>query len=451
MRVLVIDDDQGMRTMLRMVLGKAGYEVAEAESAARALDLLRGELFPLVLCDIRMPDMDGLGFLDALRADAMNTTVIMMSAYGSVETAVECLKKGAYDYISKPFKTDEVVLTLRKAEERLNLLRENASLRARLNLSGEREIVYRSRAMSELMSLVDRVARSDSPALILGETGTGKELVARALHQRGERADKPFVAVNCSALAANLLESELFGHVRGAFTGADRSREGLFRAADGGTLFLDEIGEMPLELQPKLLRVLQEKEVRPVGDTRSRKVDVRVVAATGADLARAVAEGRFRQDLYYRLAVVELNLPPLRQRLDDVPLLAEHFLALHAAREGRPAPRLAEEAAALLSSYDWPGNVRELENFMAKTLIFCRSNILRREDLPWEMRRSLRDAEDDFSLKKAMARLEKEYIAKALRATGGNRTKAAELLEISLRALMYKIKDYRLDEQEKNA
>ncbi|RME41258.1 MAG: sigma-54-dependent Fis family transcriptional regulator, partial [Deltaproteobacteria bacterium] len=415
MRVLVIDDDQGMRTMLRMVLARAGYEVAEADSAAAGLDTLRSEPVPLVLCDIRMPDMDGMAFLDALRTEQLETTVIMMSAYGSVETAIECLKKGAYDYISKPFKTDEVVLTLRKAEERLNLLRENASLKARLNLPGEREIVYCSQAMGELMALVDRVARSDSPALVLGETGTGKELIARALHQRGPRANRPFVAVNCSALAPNLLESELFGHVRGAFTGADRAGEGLFRAADGGTLFLDEIGELPLELQPKLLRVLQEKEVRPVGATKFRRVDVRVIAATGADLSRAVAEGRFRQDLYYRLAVVELKLPPLRQRIEDVPLLADHFLKVHAAREGRPAPRLAPDAAELLCSYDWPGNVRELENFMAKTLIFCRADVLQRADLPWEIRRRPRDESEDFSLKKAIIRLEKEYIAKALR------------------------------------
>ncbi|TYO99928.1 two component Fis family sigma54 specific transcriptional regulator [Geothermobacter ehrlichii] len=451
MRVLVVDDDSGMRQMLRLMLEKNGYEVEEAGDGREAIALLAQRRCPLVLCDVRMPDVDGLAFLDLLEQEEVSATVIMMSAYGSIETAIECLKRGAYDYISKPFKTDEVVLTLKKAEERLRLLRENALLRAQISAPRLPDIIYRSRTMAELMDLVRRAAASDSPVLVTGETGTGKELVARALHDAGPRREGPFVPVNCSAIASGLLESELFGHARGAFTGADRARDGLFLAADGGTLFLDEIGELPLELQPKLLRVLQEKEVRRVGDAKARPVNVRVVAATARNLWKEVEAGRFRDDLYFRLAVVELAIPPLRERPDDIPVLARFFLERHAAREGRPTPELTGDAMALLQSYSWPGNVRELENFMARILIFCRGSRIGRDDMPWDLRRSDRSRENDFSLKKATERLEKEYIRKALAATGGNRTKAARLLEISLRALMYKIKDHGLGGDEKNA
>jgi len=446
-KILVVDDEQGMRHMLCLVLEREGYEVSEAAGGKEALELLGADSFDIVLCDIRMPGMDGPAFLKEAARRRIPSTIVMMSAYGSVDTAIECMKMGAYDYISKPFKTDEVVLTLRKAEERLGLRKENARLRRRLSeKDGDKPLIYSGPAMKQVVELVRRVAGATSPILITGETGTGKELVARAIHREGARATGPFVPVNCGAIAPTLLESELFGHARGAFTGADRSRDGLFRSADGGTLFLDEIGELPLDLQPKLLRVLQEGEVLPVGETRTRRIDVRVLAATARDLRSEVSEGRFREDLFYRLNVVEIHVPPLRERTEDIPLLAAHFLESIACRDGRPVQNLAEDAVATLSGYRWPGNVRELENFMEKTAIFCRGETIDRASLPWEVRRRER-GRGDFSLKDASERLEREYIRKALDATGGNRTHAAKLLEISLRSLLYKIKEYGLEQE----
>lgn len=445
-KVLVIDDESGMRDMLRLVLERGGYQVFDAPDAAVGLKLLEDEGMPLVLCDIRMPGIDGLEFLRLFRERNLDSTVVMMSAYGSIDTAIECLKAGAWDYISKPFKPDEVLLTLAKAEERDRLLRENESLRRSAGkLKSPSEMVYQSAAMGRLVEQIQRLSGVGSPVLVTGETGTGKELVARAIHYSGPRKDGPFLAVNCSAIAGNLLESELFGHARGAFTGADRARDGLFLAANGGTLFLDEIGELPLELQPKLLRVLQESEVRRVGETRPRRIDTRVVVATARDLREEVSQGRFREDLYYRLAVVELHLPPLRDRLEDIPLLACHFVERIARREGRPVPALSPDVLTRLQEYNWPGNVRELENFLERALIFCRKETIDVDDLPWEFRRYNRNSDESFSLKEAVPRLEKEYIRKALTATGGNRTRAAELLQISLRALHYKIRDYGLD------
>ncbi len=445
-RILVVDDEASMRHMLSLVLAKQGYRVVEAESGAAALRQLGIEAFDLVLCDIRMPEMDGLAFLAEIEARKIPATVIMMSAYGTMDTAIECMKKGAYDYISKPFKPDEVVLTLKKAEERLKLRRENQLLKEKLGEPGGRaSMVFTSKAMEGVLDTVRQVADSSSPVLITGETGTGKELVARALHAEGTRRERPFIAVNCSAISAGLMESELFGHLKGSFTGADRPREGLFGAADGGTLFLDEIGEMPLDLQPKLLRVLQEGEVRRIGETRSRKVDVRVLTATARDLKDEVANNRFRDDFYYRLAVVEINIPPLRERKEDIPLLARHFVEKIARREGRAVPALGSDALEALQGYDWPGNVRELENFMEKTMIFCRGEVIDLGRLPWEVRRKSRGEAEDYSLKKAVERMEREYIRKALAATQGNRTQAAQMLEISLRSLQYKLKDYGLE------
>jgi DNA-binding NtrC family response regulator len=442
-RVLVIDDEASMRHMLRLVLEREGYRVDEADGGEAGLQLLQREKPDVVLCDIRMPGMDGHRFLrQAMKLDPA-TTVIMMSAYGAIETALDCMKSGAYDYVSKPFKPDEVVLTLKKAEERLKLQRENRELRAQV-ARGEpaRKLVGSSPPLRQVMELADQVAPSSSAVLITGETGTGKELVARRIHDRSRRAQGPFVAINCSAISASLIESELFGHARGAFTGADRESPGLFAAANGGTLFLDEIAELPLDLQPKLLRVLQEGEVRRVGDVHPRKVDVRILAATARDLRREIAAGTFREDLFYRLSVVEIHLPPLRQRPEDIPLLARHFLERLAVREGRPVPELDQELLALLQEHEWPGNVRELQNFIERTLIFCRGDRISLECAPWEVRRRNRDAQADFSLKQATERLEREYIRKALAATGGNRTRAAELLEISLRGLLYKMKEY---------
>jgi len=444
-RVLVVDDEPSMRDMLRRVLDKAGYRVTEASGGREALALLREHPFEAVLCDIRMPEMDGQDFLREGAQVGLPTT-IMMSAYGTIDTAVECMKLGAYDFISKPFRPDEVLMALRKAGERQQLHEENRRLRTQLGSRSQvGEMVYDSEGMHRLAELIERVADSTSPVLVTGETGTGKELVARALHQQSSRSKGPFIAVNCGAISPGLMESELFGHIKGAFTGADRERKGLFGAADKGTLFLDEIGELPLDLQPKLLRVLQEGEVRPVGASKTYGVDVRVVTATARDLQQEIEEGRFRDDLYYRLNVINLHLPPLRERSEDIPLLAQHFTALAATREGLTAPEIDDQALETLRSYGWPGNVRELQNFMEKALIFCRGKHLGVNDLPWEVRREPRESSDNLSLKKAAVRLEQEFIRKALAATGGNRTRAAKLLEISHRALLYKMKDYGIE------
>lgn len=444
--VLVIDDDASMRHMLRMVLEKEGYCVSEAGGAREGLEMLAEDGIPMVLCDIRMPGMDGLGFLREASKAGISSTVIMMSAYGSMDTAIECVKNGAYDYISKPFKPDEVVLTIKKAEERLRLQTENLRLRAELSTSGaNRELIWQSEAMARVMEMVGRVGDSQTSVLITGETGVGKELVARAIHNRSTRKDRPFVALNCSAISPALMESELFGHARGAFTGADTDRPGLFGAAEGGTLFLDEVGDLPLDLQPKLLRVLQEKELRRVGEARTRKVDVRIIAATGREIGPRQEQGGFREDLYYRLAVVEIRVPPLRERREDIPLLARFFLDRAARREGLAPLTLEQDALDGLFSYGWPGNVRELENLMEKTLIFRRGERIDLMSLPWEIRREKGETRENLSLKEAFRRLEQEYIRKALAATGGNRTHAARLLEISLRSLIYKIQEYGLE------
>ncbi len=446
--LLVIDDEASMRHMLRLVLEQHNYRVSEAQNGAEAINLIYREKFDFILSDIRMPDMDGLTFLDQPEVRALDSTIIMMSAYGSIDTALACMKRGAYDYISKPFKPDEVVLTLRKAEERQTLREENQQLKKALRKhSGHfsiTDIVHASDKMAKILALVKTAAKSDSSILISGETGTGKELIAKALHSESGRKGQ-FLAINCSAITSGLLESELFGHKKGAFTGADREKEGLFSIASGGTLFLDEIADLPLELQPKLLRVLQEGEIRKVGATRAEKIDTRVVAAAGTDLQEAVEKGTFRRDLYYRLAVVDVHLPPLRERREDIIVLAEHFLAQLCNREGRPLLALNPEAQQNLTAYHWPGNVRELENYLEKALIFSPGEVLELPPLRTRQAAPGESNREEYSLKVAAQRLEKEYIRKALAKTAGNRTKAAELLEISLRSLMYKIKEYQID------
>jgi two-component system response regulator AtoC len=431
--------------MLRLLLEKRGYGIVEAVDGDEALRIASREPPDVVLCDIRMPGRDGLSFLREIRTRHPQLTVIMMSAYGTVDTAVECLKQGAYDYVSKPFKTDEVVLCLKKAEERIGLQRENQRLKRQLHQQEETGFIGESAAAEKIRELIKQVADAPFPVLLTGETGTGKEVVARALYRSGGRRDGPFVSVNCSAISAGLMESELFGHAKGAFTGADRARKGLFAAAEGGILFLDEIGELPLELQPKLLRVLQEGEVRPVGETRATKVNARIVVATARDLREEVAQRRFREDLFYRLNVVEIHIPPLRERPEDIPVLADHFIRCLAAQEGRRSPLLARDAVAALKRHPWPGNARELKNFMEKTMIFCRGEEINAASLPWDARGESREVDTGYSLKKAARRMEKEYIRRALAATGGNRTLAARLLEISLRALHYKLAEHGLD------
>jgi two-component system response regulator AtoC len=449
--VLVVDDEESMRHLLNVILTDRGYEVRAVSNGEDALRELSARDYDLVLSDVRMPRMDGLVLLRRALELHPELTFIVMSAYGTHDTAIEAMKAGAYDYVSKPFKPDEVVLVLRKAEERLRLSRENRRLRSELAKGFRIEnFIGSSPALQEMLRQVRRVAPTKTTVLLTGESGTGKELVARALHELSPRAAMPFVAVNCGAIPAELLESELFGHVRGAFTDASRDKKGLAAEADGGTLFLDEIGELPLGLQVKLLRFLEDEQVRRVGDTRSEKVDVRVVAATARDLARAVKEGQFREDLFYRLNVVNVRLPALRERPDDVPALVEHFLAKYRRlRPEAPLTGVSPQALEVLRSHRWPGNVRELEHAVERAVVLADGPLVQEDDLPDEVRVAPAPAAlapgRDLSVKRAFRALEEQLIRAALDRTGGHRTRAAELLDLSYRALLYKIKEYGIE------
>ena len=450
-RILVVDDEENLRHLLSVLLKKQGYIAASAADGAAALERLMTDQYDFVLSDILMPKMDGKALLAEIVARKIQVTVIMMSAYGTIDTAIECMKRGAYDYISKPFKNDEIILVLKKAEERERLKEENRQLRLEAGKECSfASIISRNHAMQELFGLVRKVADYKTTVLISGESGTGKELIARALHYEGVRKGKPFVAVNCAAIPENLLESELFGHVKGAFTDASADKSGLFEQADGGTLFLDEIGEMPLSLQTKLLRVLQDEEIKRVGGTTSKKVDVRVVSATSRNLAEDAAAGRFREDLYFRLNVFTILLPPLRERLDDLPLLVEHFLGRFSAKFDKSVCGVSTEALKLLNAYSWPGNIRELKNLLERGVILCESDTLAAELLPVRLTGAenlpqFHPSEGTLSIKQAGEALERQLIGRALDSTGGNRTHAARVLEISLRSLLYKIKEYGLE------
>ncbi len=450
--ILIIDDEESVRHSLSGTLSRAGYAVTAVASAREGLEQLRKERFDVVLCDVRMPEMDGLAFLEAAGGASAESGIIIMSAYGDMELAREAVRRGAVDYLNKVASGDEILLRIAIVEQRLSLRRENQRLRRAVGGEGSFEgIVARSAPMQQLFRTVEKIAEFKSTVLILGESGTGKELLARAVHNRSSRKDKPFVAINCGAIPENLLESELFGHVRGSFTDAVRTKEGLFEEADGGTLFLDEIGELPLPLQVKLLRVLQEDEIRRVGENRPRKVDVRILAATIRDLGAEVSAGRFREDLFYRLNVLSVKIPPLRDRPDDIPPLAEHFLARCNAKLGTKVQGLDPAAMKLLVDYSWPGNVRELENLIERAVILCDGDRITPELLTDKIRKAP-PAEapavpvfDDLSIKKATQTIEVDLIRRALKETGGNRTRAAKLLEISHRTLLYKLKDYGIE------
>ncbi|MCC7535060.1 MAG: sigma-54-dependent Fis family transcriptional regulator [Deltaproteobacteria bacterium] len=449
-RILVVDDEENLRIVLRSTLRRHGYEVEVARNAEEALERLDAFDPDVILSDVRMPGMGGLAMLGELKARGATATVIMMSAYGSIDLAIEAMKAGAYDYVSKPFKPDELVLALKKAEEREALRRENRALREQL-LKEHRfdEILAKSGPMMAVFKTIAKVADVKSTVLVTGESGTGKELVARALHRKSSRASGPFVAVNCGAIPEALLESELFGYKRGAFTDASSDKKGLFEEANGGTLFLDEVGELPLSLQVKLLRVLQEETIRRLGDTRDQKIDVRIVAATVRDLRKETAEGRFREDLYYRLNVLPIHIPPLRDRKEDVSLLVDAFIERNNDRLGTRVRGIAPAARKLMLEYHWPGNVRELENTIERAIVLAESEVLQAEDLPERLREArdpvqLHLSSGELSIKKASRIIEETLIRRALAKTGGNRTAASRLLEISHRALLYKIKDYGL-------
>ncbi|HEY6808815.1 MAG TPA: sigma-54 dependent transcriptional regulator [Gemmatimonadales bacterium] len=444
-RVLVIDDEPGLRQSLGLLLADAGYDVVAERDGRRGLERALAEPFDLLLCDVRMPELDGLAFLRAYRERGGEGLVIMMSAYGAEDAAIAAMREGAYDYLPKPFRPDEVVLTLRKAEERERLRRTVAGLEARLSLDdGAHAVVAESAAMRAALDVVTRVAAHRTTVLITGESGTGKEVIARAIHHASPRGSAAFVGVNCAAIPETLLESELFGHVRGAFTGASADRPGLFEQADGGTLLLDEIGELPLPLQSKLLRVLQEGEVRRVGAERSRQVDARVVAATARDLRAEVAAGRFREDLFYRLNVVTVHLPPLRERPEDIPALARHFAAGASRRLGR---RLTVSAAAVgwLAAQPWPGNARELEHAIERAAVLSDHDVLEPDDLRAPGGASPAAEAPAGTLRDAVDAAERDAIAAALTAAGGNRRDAATRLGVSLRTLFYKIARHGLE------
>lgn len=457
--VLIADDEASIRHVLTLVLSENGYEVRTVADGEEALKELAAREYDVVLSDVRMPKVDGIALLEKVKAQWPDITFLVMSAYGSKDLALQAVAKGAYDFIEKPFKPEEVVFVLKKAEERQRLVRENKRLRAGPVASGPlQRLQGDSEPMRSLKKQITRLAPVLSTVLINGESGTGKELVARALHELSPRAAMPFVAVNCGAISPTLIESELFGHARGAFTDARTARRGLFSEADGGTIFLDEIGELPMAAQVKLLRVLQESEVRPVGESRAEKVDVRVVAATLRDLHKLVEKGEFREDLYFRLNVVPLKVPALRERGDDVLTLARAFLERFNREFNREPPLqgLNTDAEVLLRAYAWPGNVRELENAIERAVLLAEGTHVALENLPeklWVARVAPSvpglalpsPVSMQFSLKRAIETLEAQFIRAALQQTRGNRTRAAELLEISHRALLYKIKDYGID------
>ncbi len=431
-RVLVVDDERSMRELLAIMLRQAGHEVTLAEGGEQAVEVLKNESFDLVITDLRMRKVDGLGVLRAAKEHSPSAVVLVVTAFASTETAVEAMRLGAYDYVTKPFKLDEIKLTIANALERKRLQDENKALRTQLRRErGFESFIGKSRQMAELREVIRKTADGLSTVMVTGESGTGKELVAQAIHQESPRRSGPFVSVNCGAIPETLMESELFGHVKGAFTGAVASTVGLFSAAHGGSLFLDEVTEVPQSVQVKLLRVIQEREIRRVGDTRDVKVDVRLIAASNRDVVKAVADGVLREDLFYRLNVIPIQLPPLRDRREDIPLLAAHFVRKIAAELGKSVKGVSPEALAILENYRWPGNIRELENVIERALVLGSGEILEAEALPPDLHVS-RDAQevpveippDGIDLEAMLDQIERRYLQMALTRTGGVQTRA---------------------------
>jgi two-component system response regulator AtoC len=454
-RILVVDDEDHIRRVLSVLLSKQGYTVDLADGGTAALEVFRNNVYDAVLCDLRMPDLDGLEVLRRIKHQDPEATVIIITAYAAVDTALEAMKQGAYDYISKPFKEDEILHVLRKALERRAILDQNRRLKSEISEKFDfSNMIGASAAMERVFATIRKVADTRSTVLIQGESGTGKELAARAIHYNSPRRDQALVAVNCAAVPAHLIESEFFGFVRGAFTGADRTKKGLFEEADGSTIFLDEISELPQELQAKLLRVLQEGEIRRLGDNASRVVDVRVLAATNKDLEAEVEAGAFREDLFYRLNVIGITMPPLRSRPEDIPLLALHLISKAAERHGRPVKRLSPRAEAVLVKQPWPGNVRQLENVIEQAVILAEGQAIEPEDLPRMFDRSESDLtvivpRDRTDLKETVRQVtalaERQIIDRVLKNENGNRTRTAEVLGVSRRSLLTKISQHGLD------
>jgi len=453
-RILVVDDERSMRELLAIVLRREGYEVLLAENGRAAIDLLEREPVDLLISDIKMPDLSGVDVLRAAKKIDQDILGIMITAFASTETAVEAMRLGACDYLSKPFDVDLLKMKVREKIENRQLKQENLLLKRTLGLSHQfSNIIGRSEAMVAVFKMIETVARTNSTILLTGESGTGKGLVAQAIHFHSLRRDKPMVSLNCGALPENLLESELFGHMRGSFTGADSNKKGLLEVAERGTVFLDEIAEMSAVMQVKLLRVLQERRFRRVGGLEELQADIRVVAATNQDLARAISEGRFREDLYYRINVIPIALPALRDRREDIPLIAEHFLLKYTEQMDKEVTAISHEAMELLVQHDWPGNIRELENVMERAIALEASPAILPESLPASIRgEALRTSavpvdglpESGFDLEAHVKEIEMSYIAEALKRAGGVQVKAAELLGMSFRSFRYYVKKYNL-------
>ncbi len=453
-RVLVVDDEENMVHFLTRLLAHEGYRVDGAGTGTEALERIREGPYDVVLCDLRLPGADGLEVLRAVRETLPEATVVMITAYGSIPSAIEAMRAGAYDYVTKPFRAHEILAVVDKALERIRLTREVRQLRRMVEQRfGFGGLVGKSQPMQDVYTQIEKVAAARGTVLIQGESGTGKELVAKAIHHASPRRSGPFVVIDCAAIPESLQESELFGHVKGAFTGAIAAKKGLFEEAHGGTLFLDEVGELPPGLQAKLLRALQDGEIRRVGDTRVVQVDVRVIAATNRDLAEEVGQGAFREDLYYRLAVFPIRLPPLRERREDIPLLVEHVLGRVAEGAGGAPKRLSPGALRVAMGYGWPGNVRELWHALERAALLSEGELITERDLPAHLMAPQGELAvplpgESLVLPEATARVvqevERELIRRALGRTAGNRTEAARLLGISRRALVYKLKAYGL-------
>ncbi len=442
MKILVVDDEKNIRNIVSMIFEKEGYEVKTAEDSKTALELLDSEIFDVILSDIRLPDKDGIELMKIIKSKAGDIPVVLMTAYASTSSAIEALKHGAEDYIIKPFDIDELRIVVKRAFERKKLYVENLRLKRELEKSNIFEgIVSRNKKMNEIFFLIEKIAKSDSSVLIEGESGTGKELVAKAIHRRSRRSGE-FVSINCSAIPENLLETELFGYVKGAFTGADSSKEGLFEVADKGTLLLDEIAEMPYTLQAKLLRVLQEKKIRRIGATKEIEVDVRIIAATNYEVEKLVEDGKFREDLFYRLNVIRIDIPPLRERPDDIPLLVEYFIDKFSKKYKKKISGISPDVLSLFLQHNWSGNVRELENTIEKMVLLEESDVLTKKYLPENISKKFSVSFDEetvyrIGFEEFLNNISKKLLKAALNRAKGNKKRAAEFLKLSYRSFRY--------------
>ena len=439
-RILIVDDEAAIRDSLSLIINEEGYQTATASNGRIALEKVQEGPFDLVITDLKMPEMGGIEFFEKLKVLSPNTSVIIITAYATLESAIQALRLGAYDYIIKPLDFDDVLLRISRLMEHRDLVAENKFLRDEIHEKFDiSNIIGESPQMKKVFRLIKKVAHTKGNILITGKSGTGKDLVARAIHYNSQREKRRFVAINCGAIVENLMESELFGHKKGSFTGAMRNKDGYFKVADGGTLFLDEVGEIPLHLQVKLLRAIETGEITPVGDTQPIKVDVRIIAATNRDLETAVEQGTFREDLFYRLNVIEIKLPSLSERKEDIPLLVNHFLQKYNRELKQHVKTIDDETMKILMNYEWKGGIRELENVIERALILCDHDVITREDLPPILMRMDQPAENPTRLKEAVANFEKKHISQVLRSTEGNKEKAAKLLVISLSSLYRKI------------